>query len=88
MKVDISALEIGDASRGSSTSPLSKQYGLDPVACIRKVFEEIPFEGILGLAFPSMSARHVTPFFDNVGATFCAVVAKLIWSSISHMLHR
>jgi len=33
---------------------------------IGEVFEEIPFEGILGLAFPSMSARHVTPFFDNV----------------------
>merc|ERR1719335_4696 len=30
------------------------------------VFTEIPFEGILGLAFPSMSAHHVTPFFDNV----------------------
>lgn len=30
------------------------------------VFTEIPFEGILGLAFPSMSAQHVTPFFDSV----------------------
>lgn len=30
------------------------------------VFAEIPFEGILGLAFPSMSAHHVTPFFDSV----------------------
>ena len=30
------------------------------------VFSEIPFEGILGLAFPSMSAHHVTPFFDSV----------------------
>jgi len=31
-----------------------------------RVFEEVPFEGILGLAFPSMSANGVTPFFDNV----------------------
>jgi len=31
-----------------------------------QVFEEVPFEGILGLAFPSMSAGGVTPFFDNV----------------------
>jgi len=31
-----------------------------------KVFEDVPFEGILGLAFPSMSANGVTPFFDNV----------------------
>jgi len=31
-----------------------------------EVFEEVPFEGILGLAFPSMSAGGVTPFFDNV----------------------
>ncbi|CAK0898266.1 unnamed protein product, partial [Prorocentrum cordatum] len=31
-----------------------------------KVFEEVPFEGILGLGFPSMSANGVTPFFDNV----------------------
>jgi len=30
------------------------------------VFEQVPFEGILGLAFPSMSANGVTPFFDNV----------------------
>lgn len=29
-------------------------------------FQSIPFEGILGLAFPSMSANGVTPFFDNV----------------------
>lgn len=33
---------------------------------IGDVFREISFEGILGLAFPSMSARQVTPFFDNV----------------------
>lgn len=31
-----------------------------------KVFEEVPFEGILGLAFPTMSANGVTPFFDNI----------------------
>jgi pepsin A len=31
-----------------------------------KVFDEVPFEGILGLAFPAMSANGVTPFFDNV----------------------
>jgi len=31
-----------------------------------QVFKEIPFEGILGLAFPSMSARHVKPFFDTI----------------------
>lgn len=30
------------------------------------VFEEVPFEGILGLAFPSMSANGVTPFFDSI----------------------
>jgi hypothetical protein len=33
---------------------------------VGEVFQEIPFEGILGIAFPSMSARHVKPFFDNV----------------------
>jgi len=33
---------------------------------VGSVFHEIAFEGILGLAFPSMSARHVPPFFDNV----------------------
>jgi len=32
---------------------------------IGSVFSEIPFEGILGLAFPAMSANGVTPFFDN-----------------------
>lgn len=31
-----------------------------------KVFDEVPFEGILGLAYPSMSAGGVTPFFDNI----------------------
>jgi len=31
-----------------------------------RVFAEVPFEGILGLAFPSMSANQVTPFFDTV----------------------
>jgi pepsin A len=30
------------------------------------VFDEVPFEGIVGLAFPSMSANHVQPFFDTV----------------------
>jgi hypothetical protein len=30
------------------------------------VFEECPFEGILGLAFPAMSANGVKPFFDTV----------------------
>mmetsp|Transcript_27725 Transcript_27725/g.79773 ORF Transcript_27725/g.79773 Transcript_27725/m.79773 type:complete len:966 (+) Transcript_27725:277-3174(+) len=30
------------------------------------IFEEIDFEGILGLAFPSMSCEGVTPFFDNI----------------------
>jgi len=30
------------------------------------VFEEVPFEGIVGLAFPAMSANRVTPFFDTV----------------------
>jgi len=33
---------------------------------IGSVFSEIPFEGILGLAFPAMSANGVSPFFDNV----------------------
>jgi pepsin A len=31
-----------------------------------QVFHDVPFEGILGLAFPSMSANHVKPFFDTV----------------------
>jgi len=31
-----------------------------------KVFQDVPFEGILGLAFPAMSANHVKPFFDTV----------------------
>lgn len=30
------------------------------------VFYEVPFEGILGLAFPSMSANGAVPFFDNI----------------------
>jgi len=30
------------------------------------VFEQVPFEGILGLAFKSMSANHAMPFFDNI----------------------
>eukprot|EP00928_Gymnodinium_smaydae_P012839 TRINITY_DN1468_c0_g2_i2.p1 TRINITY_DN1468_c0_g2~~TRINITY_DN1468_c0_g2_i2.p1 ORF type:complete len:380 (-),score=29.68 TRINITY_DN1468_c0_g2_i2:59-1198(-) len=30
------------------------------------IFAEVPFEGILGLAFPSMSANNVKPFFDTV----------------------
>eukprot|EP00929_Paragymnodinium_shiwhaense_P055483 TRINITY_DN27793_c0_g1_i1.p1 TRINITY_DN27793_c0_g1~~TRINITY_DN27793_c0_g1_i1.p1 ORF type:complete len:603 (+),score=155.94 TRINITY_DN27793_c0_g1_i1:195-2003(+) len=29
-------------------------------------FQELPLEGIVGLAFPSMSAAGVTPFFDSV----------------------
>jgi len=33
---------------------------------VGEVFHEIPFEGILGLAFPSMSAHGVNPFFDTV----------------------
>eukprot|EP00927_Polykrikos_kofoidii_P037841 TRINITY_DN32045_c0_g1_i1.p1 TRINITY_DN32045_c0_g1~~TRINITY_DN32045_c0_g1_i1.p1 ORF type:complete len:713 (-),score=88.47 TRINITY_DN32045_c0_g1_i1:38-2176(-) len=31
-----------------------------------QVFEDVPFEGILGLAFPSMSANKARPFFDTV----------------------
>lgn len=31
-----------------------------------KVFEEVPFEGILGLAFPKMSANGVRAFFDSI----------------------
>mmetsp|Transcript_37402 Transcript_37402/g.116496 ORF Transcript_37402/g.116496 Transcript_37402/m.116496 type:complete len:564 (+) Transcript_37402:56-1747(+) len=31
-----------------------------------RVFDEVPFEGILGLAFPKMSANGATPFFDNI----------------------
>jgi len=31
-----------------------------------RVFDEVPFEGILGLAFPRMSANGATPFFDNI----------------------
>jgi pepsin A len=30
------------------------------------VFKEVAFEGILGLAFPKMSANGVVPFFDSV----------------------
>lgn len=30
------------------------------------VFSEVPFEGILGLAFSSMSANGVKPFFDTI----------------------
>jgi hypothetical protein len=30
------------------------------------VFNEVPFEGILGLAFSSMSANGVKPFFDSI----------------------
>jgi len=33
---------------------------------IGDAFLTIPFEGILGLAWPSMSANGVVPFFDNV----------------------
>lgn len=30
------------------------------------VFEQVPFEGIVGLAFKKMSANGVVPFFDNI----------------------
>merc|ERR1719456_367361 len=30
------------------------------------VFAQIPFEGILGLGFPSMSANGIRPLFDNI----------------------
>lgn len=30
------------------------------------VFEQVPLEGILGLAFPKMSAHGATPFFDTI----------------------
>jgi len=33
---------------------------------IGSIFSQIPFEGILGLAFPSMAADGHVPFFDNV----------------------
>ena len=33
---------------------------------IGDVFKFLPFEGILGLGFPSMSAGSAVPFFDNV----------------------
>jgi len=33
---------------------------------VGSVFDAIRFEGILGLAFPSMSAHNVKPFFDSV----------------------
>jgi len=33
---------------------------------IGRVFEDVPFEGILGLAWPSMSANQVRPFFDTI----------------------
>mmetsp|Transcript_45704 Transcript_45704/g.99208 ORF Transcript_45704/g.99208 Transcript_45704/m.99208 type:complete len:463 (-) Transcript_45704:132-1520(-) len=31
-----------------------------------EVFKHLPFEGLLGLGFPSMSVDGVTPFFDNI----------------------
>jgi len=31
-----------------------------------RVFDEVPFEGILGLAFPRMSANGASPVFDNI----------------------
>lgn len=31
-----------------------------------RVFEDVPFEGILGLAWPKMSANQVRPFFDTI----------------------
>jgi len=31
-----------------------------------EVFEEVPFEGIVGLAFPQMAANNAKPFFDNI----------------------
>merc|ERR1719230_517873 len=64
------------------TGELSGQQGIDDVemggfkvkqqtfAMIQvergSVFDQLDFEGILGLAFPSMSANGVTPFFDQV----------------------
>mmetsp|Transcript_25803 Transcript_25803/g.71914 ORF Transcript_25803/g.71914 Transcript_25803/m.71914 type:complete len:557 (-) Transcript_25803:104-1774(-) len=33
---------------------------------IGDIFEDIPFDGILGLGFPSLSVGGVTPFFDNL----------------------
>ena len=33
---------------------------------IGSIFSQIPFEGILGMAFPSMAADNHIPFFDNV----------------------
>jgi len=64
------------------TGELSGQQGIDDVemggfkvkqqtfAMIQlekgSVFDELDFEGILGLAFPSMSANGVPPFFDQV----------------------
>lgn len=30
------------------------------------IFDQLDFEGILGFAFPKMSANHVEPFFDQV----------------------
>jgi len=64
------------------TGELSGQQGIDDVemagftvkqqtfAMIQvekgSVFDQLDFEGILGLAFPSMSANGVPPFFDQV----------------------
>jgi len=33
---------------------------------VGRIFHQIPLEGIVGLAFPSMSAHGVRPFFDSV----------------------
>lgn len=54
-----------------SSEAISRQNGTSPIVRLSTIqvgdaFHSIPFEGILGLAFPSMSANGVVPFFDNV----------------------
>ena len=29
-------------------------------------FEDVPFDGILGLSYPSFSTPEITPIFDNL----------------------
>jgi pepsin A len=55
----IDSLSVGDYKVHNQTFAMIEHE-------IGSIFSQIPFEGILGLAFPSMAADGHTPFFDNV----------------------
>ena len=55
----IDSLSVGDYRVKNQTFAMIEHE-------IGSIFSQIPFEGILGLAFPSMAADGHTPFFDNV----------------------